>query len=161
MSHRILIAYLTHSGNTRKIAGYIHNEIGGTIFEIEPETPYPNSYNAVVAQARKEIKAGFKPALKANIDDMASYDTLFIGSPNWCSTIAPPVASFLSSHNWSGKTVVPFCTHGGGGRARMLTDIAKLCPEATILDGFEVYGSGSGNTQAQISAWLRRISANR
>lgn len=157
MSNKILIAYLTHSGNTRKIASYISNDMGGTTFEIEPETPYPNSYNAVVEQAKKEIKAGYKPALKTNMDNMESYDIIFIGSPNWWSTIAPPVATFLSAHDWSGKTVVPFCTHGGGGQARVLKDIAKLCPSATILDGFEVYGSGSGDTQAKISAWLRKI----
>ncbi|MPM00981.1 hypothetical protein SDC9_47218 [bioreactor metagenome] len=157
MSHKSLIAYFTHSGNTRKIAGCIHNEMGGAIFDIEPETPYPNSYNAVVAQAKKEIQAGHKPALKANTDDIDPYDIIFIGSPNWWHTMAPPVATFLSSHDWSGKTVVPFCTHGGGGQENVLRDIARLCPQAAILGGFEVYGGGSGDTQAKISAWLRRI----
>lgn len=161
MTDRILIAYLTHSGNTRKIADYIHNAVGGTVFEIQPEAPYPNSYNAVVEQAKKEIKAGYMPSLKTNVDSLDSYDTIFIGSPNWWSTIAPPVATFLSLNNWSGKTVVPFCTHGGGGQARVLKDIAKLCHGAKVLDGFEVYNSGSGDTQDKISAWLRKIGVTR
>lgn len=157
MAKNILIAYLTHSGNTRTIANFIHNVVGGITFEVQPEVPYPNSYNAVVEQAKKEIKAGYKPALKTDFDSIEAYDTIFIGSPNWWSTIAPPIATFLSAHDWSGKTVVPFCTHGGGGQARVIKDIGKLCPGATVLDGFDVYGSGSGDTQAKISAWLRKI----
>ncbi|AKN30049.1 flavodoxin [Clostridium carboxidivorans P7] len=159
MSKNILIAYFTHSGNTGIIANLIHNIVGGITFEVQPEVSYSNSYNMVVEQAKKEIKAGYKPVLKTNLDSIEVYDTVFVGSPNWWSTIAPPIATFLSDHDWSGKTIVPFCTHGGGGQAQVIKDIAKLCPGAAVLDGFDVYGSGSaGDTQAQISAWLHKIS---
>ena len=157
MAEQILIVYFSHSGNTRKIANLIQQEVGGVIHEIQPEVPYPNSYNSVVDQARKEIQAGYKPALQSKLDHIESYDTIFLGSPNWCSTIAPPVATFLSEYDLSGKTIVPFCTHGGGGLGKIGKDIAKLSPRSTTLRSFEVYGSGTGNTQSEVSAWLRKI----
>ena len=157
MAKQILIVYFTWSGNTCKIANLIHKEIGGTIFEIQPEVPYPNSYNATVEQAKKEIQAGYKPPLKTKIDHIESYDIIFVGSPNWWSTIAPPVATFLSEYDFSGKTIVPFCTHGGGGKGRMIRDIVKLCPKSTILEEFVIYGSGAGDAQANVSQWLLKI----
>jgi len=156
MSQKVVV-YFSHSGNTREIANLIHREVGGTIHQILPEVPYPDSYNAVVDQAKKEIQAGHKPALQSTFDHIESYDTIFVGSPNWWSTIAPPVATFLSEYDLAGKTIIPFCTHGGGGLGRIEHDIAKLCPQSTILSSLEIYGSGTGNAQAKVSAWLRKI----
>jgi flavodoxin len=157
MAEHILIVYYSRSGNTRKIANLIQQEVGGTMHEIRPVAPYPDSYNATVDQAKKEIRAGYKPALQSALDDVESYDTIFVGSPNWWDTIAPPVATFLSEHDFAGKTIAPFCTHGGGGLGRVAKDIAKLCPRSTMLSSFEVYGSGRGNVQAAVSAWLRQV----
>jgi flavodoxin len=154
MAEPILIAYFSRSGNTRRIANLVQQEVGGTLHEIQVTAPYPASYNAVVEQAKKEIQAGHKPALRSTLDDIESYDTVFVGSPNWWNTIAPPVATFLSEYDLSGKTIVPFCTHGGGGLGRIGRDIAKLCPQSTVLSSFEIYGSGRGNAQAKVSAWL-------
>jgi flavodoxin len=152
-----LIVYYSRSGNTRRIANLIHQQVGGTLHEIQPEEPYPGSYNATVDQAKKEIQAGYKPALRSTLDDIESYDTVFVGSPNWWDTIAPPVATFLSEYDLSGKTIVPFCTHGGGGLGRIGQDIAKQSPQSTVLSSFEIYGSGGGNAQVKVSAWLRDI----
>ncbi len=161
MAERILVAYFSRSGNTRKIANLIHQEVGGTIHEIQPEMPYPNSYDAVVDQAEKEIQAEYKPALQSTLDHVESYDTIFVGSPNWWDTIAPPVATFLSAYDLSGKIIVPFCTHGGGGLGRVGQDIAKLCPQSTVLSSFEIYASGTGNVQAKVSAWLSKVGMTR
>jgi flavodoxin len=157
MAEHILIVYFSRSGNTRRIANLIHQEVGGTVHEIRPEVPYPKSYDAVVEQAGKEIQAGYKPALQSRVDQIDAYDTIFVGSPNWWSTIAPPVAAFLSEYDLSGKTIVPFCTHGGGGLGRIGRDIAKLCPHSTILSSFEVDGGGTGNAQAKVTAWLKKV----
>jgi flavodoxin len=157
MKKQILIAYFSHSGNTQKIANLIHQEVGGTIHQILPEAPYPNSYNAVVNQAKKEIQAGYQPALQTTLEQIESYDTIFVGSPNWWSTIAPPVVTFLSAYDLAGKTIVPFCTHGGGGLGRIEHDLAKLCPQSTILSCLDIYGSGTGNAQVKVSGWLRKI----
>ncbi|MCX7796096.1 MAG: flavodoxin [bacterium] len=157
MSKNILIAYFSWSGNTRKIAELIHREIGGTLFEIQPEKSYPGSYNATVEQAKREIQQGYKPQLKTKIDNIELYDTVFIGSPNWWSTIAPPVATFLSEYDFSGKTIIPFCSHGGGGQGKLIRDISKLCPQSKILEPFIIYGSGAGDIQTKVSEWLRKI----
>ena len=154
MAGQVLVVYFSRSGNTRGIANLIHQQVGGTLHEIQPEESYPDSYNATVDQAKREIKAGYKPALRSTLDNIESYDTVFVGSPNWWSTIAPPVATFLSEYDLSGKTIVPFCTHGGGGLGRIGRDIARLCAQSTVLSSFEIYGSGGGNALARVSAWL-------
>jgi flavodoxin len=157
MAGQNLIVYYSRTGNTRKIADLIQQEVGGTIHEIEPETPYPGSYDATVDQAKREIQAGYKPALRSDLDSVEAYDTVFVGSPNWWNTIAPPVATFLSQHDLSGKRIVPFCTHGGGGLGRVAQDIARLCPESTVLRSFYTYGRGGVDAQARVSAWLGQI----
>ena len=157
MAEHILVVYFSRTGNTRKIANLIHQEVGGTIHELRPAKPYPEAYDAVVDQAGKEIQAGYKPALQSAVEHIASYDTIFVGSPNWWSTIAPPVATFLAEYDLAGKTIVPFCTHGGGGLARIGRDIARLCPQSTLLSALAINGSGAGNAQARVSAWLSEV----
>jgi flavodoxin len=83
MAGRNLVAYFTHSGNTRRIANLIQQEVGGTLYEIQPEVPYPSAYNAVMDQAKVEIQAGYKTALRSTLDDIESYETVLAGSPKW------------------------------------------------------------------------------
>lgn len=155
MSKTILIVYYSHSANTRKLAKLIERETGGTLCELLPENAYPDDYNTVVEQAKKEIQAGFRPALKTKVKDLASYDTVFIGTPNWWSTIAPPVATFLDDSVLSGKTVIPFCTHGGGGAGHIEATVKKLCPDSTVLSALSVYGGTAKNSQVEL--WLKKI----
>lgn len=157
MAENNLIAYYSRSGNTRKIADLIQKEIGGDLFEILPKVPYPELYNAVVDQAKIEIRTGFKPALASTVDHFGQYGNFFVGSPNWWSTVAPPVTTFLTSYDFSGKTIAPFCTHGGGGLGRIDKDLAKFCPRSVILDCFTTYGDGGANIQSRVLEWLNRI----
>ena len=161
MAEHILIVYYSRSGNTQRIAHLIQEKVGGTIHEVQPAAPYPPAYNDVVEQAKKEIQAGYKPPLKPKIDHVEAYDTVFVGSPNWWDTIAPPVATFLSENDLAGKTIVPFCTHGGGGLGSIGEDIAELCPQSTVLSSFEIYGSGGRDAQARVSAWLIKVGMTR
>jgi len=156
MKRNILIVYYSHSENTRKIAELIHNEIGGTVVRLQPAAPYPTDYDEVVRQAVKEIKAGYTPPLKAGVPDTAAFDTIFVGSPNWIRTVTPPVVTFLKEHNLSGKTIVPFCSHGGGGEENVLKDIAKLCPDSTVLSGIAILNSGDKTTKGKITEWLMK-----
>ena len=156
-----LVVYYSRSGNTQRIANLIQQAVGGTLHEIVPEAPYPRSYDATVEQAQREIQAGYKPPLESEFDSVEAYDTVFLGSPNWWSTIAPPVATFLSQHDLSGKNVVPFCTHGGGGLGRIVQEIAELCPRSTVLNCFGVYGSGGADAKARVSAWLGKVGFTR
>ena len=157
ITKKILVAYFSYSGNTREIANQIHKNAGGDIFEIQSVTKYPDDYDAVVQQARQELKSGHKPALKTKVENIKPYDLVFIGYPNWCSTIPAPVMAFLSQYDFSGKTIVPFCTHEGSGLGRSATDISKLCPKSTLLDGVAIKGSDVKTAQNKVSEWLRKI----
>ena len=152
---RNLIVYYSHSGNTEEVAKMIHKAVEGDIVKLRPADPYPRDYNSVVKQAKKEIQSGFLPKLMPHINDIVGYNNVFVGSPNWWSTIAPPVTSFLSQFDFAGKTIAPFGTHGGGGEGRMFSEIKKLCPGASVLKGFLCYGSSVGSEG--ISAWIKQI----
>lgn len=156
-TNKILVAYFSHTGNTREIANQIHKLVGGDIVEIQTVTPYPDDYNAVVKQAREELAPGYKPALKTKVENIKSYDLVFVGYPNWCSTIPAPVRTFLSEYDFSGKVIVPFCTHGSGGLARSVTDISELCPKSSFLDAFAIPGKEVKTAQNKVSEWLRKI----
>jgi flavodoxin len=158
-SGKLLVIYYSHSGNTREIAHQIHQMVGGDIMEIQPVEPYPDDYNKVVKQAKAELNSGYNPPLKTNVENIGSYDVIFLGSPNWCQTIAPPVQSFLSQTDLSGKTIVPFITHGGGGSGRSVADIAALCQESTILDALVVQGGTSGKMAS--TEWLSKFEVRR
>ena len=156
--HKVLIAYFSHSfGNTRQIAHMIQKETGGDIFEIKPKTPYTKVHKGVVAQTRKEIDAGFKPELVAMPEKLDEYDVIFVGTPNWWNTMAPPVATFLSNHDFSGKTLVPFTTHGGSGLGRYPEDMKKLCPKANFLEGETFSRNSIPDSGDAVAKWIRRI----
>jgi flavodoxin len=154
---KALTVYYSHSGNTRECARQIHQSVGGDIVELVPVERYPADYDTVVAQAKKELKLGHRPALKNRIDNIESYDVIFVGSPNWWNTVAPPVMTFLSQHDLSGKAAVPFMTHEGTGLGRSSKDIAALCPGCTVLEGLAVRGGEVQGSQHRIAAWLRRL----
>lgn len=154
---KILIVYFSRTGNTREMASQIQKATGGDIFEIVPLKPYPAAYQEVVDQAKKEINSGFKPALKTKVKDISKYDVIFVGSPNWWSTIAPPVATFLTNYDLSGKTIVPFMTHGGGGMARCEKDVQKLCPKSNFAEGLALNGHWVKKSKDEVNEWLRKI----
>lgn len=154
---KTLVVYYSHSGNTRVVAEQIAKDTGGDIFEIVPVKAYPEEYRTLTDQAKKEINENHKPAIKGKVADISQYDVIIVGSPCWWSTIAPPVATFLSSYDLSGTTVVPFMTHGGSGMGHSEADIKKLCPKSTLLEGLPVSGNAVNNSQGDVSAWLRKI----
>lgn len=147
---KILVAYFSHSGNTREIANKIHEKVGGSIFEIVTIDPYPRNYDEVVKQAKQEQESGYKPTLKTKIENIESYNVVFIGYPNWLGTIPRPVITFLLEYNFSGKTIVPFCTHEGSRLGRSVTDIKELCSQSNIPDGLAVRGGTVKNAQNEI-----------
>jgi len=156
-----LSAYFSHSGNTRVIANQIHESVGGDIFEIMSVDSYPDDYDEVVEQARKELDKKYRPRLKMKVKNMDSYNVVFIGYPNWWGTIPRPVATFLSEYDFSGKTIVPFCTHEGSALGRSVADIKGLCPQSTILEGLAVRGSDVNNARNKVSGWLRELGINK
>lgn len=139
MTNKILITYYSHSGNTKYLAEMIQNEIGGDIAEIIPVTSYSNNYNEVVEIAKVEKSQNFMPELKPLNKNLSEYDTIFVGTPVWWYTMSSPIRTFLVKNNFEGKTIVPFCTHGGGGASSTYTDMKTYAPNAEIKTGFTVY----------------------
>jgi flavodoxin len=157
VTKNILVAYFSHSGNTREIASQIHKSAGGDIFEIQSVAPYPHNYDAVVEQARQELDSDFKPALKTKMENIKPYDLVFIGYPVWWGTFPAPVKTFLSEYDFLGKTIIPFCTHEGSGLGRSVTDIAKFCPQSTLLDGIAIRGGNVKTAGNKVAEWLQKI----
>lgn len=152
---KILIAYYSWSGNTKAAALKIQKQTGGDIFEIAPKNPYPSGYNEVVAQAKNEKNENFMPELKANVKDLSNYDVIFIGTPVWWYTMAPPVKTFIAQNNFDGKIIAPFCTHGGGGASATYSDIQKLAPKAKVLQGFTTYEKTADDKS--IADWIKSL----
>lgn len=151
---KILVAYFSWSGNTKKVAEMIAEETGADLFEITPKTPYTEDYDTLVDQAQEEQKENARPEIANTVDNWDSYDTVFVGYPNWWSDVPMIINTFLESYDFSGKQVVPFCTHGGGGFGGSLSSVKKGAKDAKVLDGFEVSGSDAENAQSDVKDWL-------
>ena len=154
---KILIAYYSRTGNTRSVAQEIQKNVGGDLFEIKTTNTYPEEYQATTEQAKTEKNNNFRPELAAKVPNIDSYDVIFVGYPIWWGTMPMGVFSFLEQHNLAGKTVIPFCTHGGSGLGDNVSDIKKSLPQANVLPGFALRGSEAGKSQTEIANWLKSI----
>lgn len=155
---KTLVAYYSRTGNTMNVANEIATATDADMFRIETSDAnyYPAEYTATTQQAQREIRDGTLPPIKT-IPDLSQYDVIFIGTPCWWGTMAPPVRTFLSDADLSGKTVIPFNTHGGSGVANVHADIADLTPNSKHLSGIAVYGSMSKTSGDTVQAWLKEI----
>lgn len=154
--NKSIVVYYTWSGKTRKMAEIIAAQTGAGIVEIIPQTPYTNNYNAVVAQAKAEIQKGYLPPIQRVECDLSQYKYVYVGTPIWWGTMAPPVATFLSENNFDGKIIMPFTTHGGGGKGHSDRDIAKMCKGATVADMFSVHEGGGKSAEKELAAWIKK-----
>lgn len=141
-----LIVYFSRTGTTKELAENIHSKIGGDIAEIVPVVPYPEDYNQCIEQAQEEIEEDARPEYTISIDDISEYDTILVGYPIWWSSVPPVVRTFLDNNDLTGKTVMPFCTHGGSGIRGSMSDIRELCPESDIRDGLDESGDQAVDT---------------
>jgi flavodoxin len=149
-----LIVYYSLFQNTKNLALEISKHTGGIIRELIPDKKYSFDYNTACKEVRSEISRGFCPKLISGNEPIDDYKTIFIGTPNWFKKAAPPVTSFLKQHKFEGKTIIPFCTHGGGGFGQIENDIARECKEAIILPGIDINGN---TTSEEILNWLEAI----
>ena len=150
----VLIAYFSWGGNTRGIAEEIQNQTGADLFEITLVEPYSDDYNTVLDEAQRDQNEQARPELKEHIENMDQYDTILLGYPNWWASIPMPIASFLEEYDFSGKTIIPFCSHGGGRFGQSLTAIAKLAPDATMGEGLSIHYSGGSTLGNDVAVWL-------
>lgn len=169
-----LVVYLSRTENTEAIAEIIHQQVGGDLVELELETPYPEDYDAIVAQVDRENEMGYLPPLKTRIDDIQGYETVFLGFPTWDMQLPPPMKSFLSEYDLGGMTVIPFNTNGGYGLGSSLRQVESLCPDCSLLESFSIKGGlerdgiylaiqGERREEArtQVTDWLRDIGVSR
>ena len=169
-SDKILIVYLSRTKNTKTLAEIIHDEVGGTLVEVELENPYPEDYREIVAQVAKENESGFLPPLKTKITDLDQYDVVFVGFPTWGMQLPPPMKSFLQEYEFSGKTVIPFNTNGGYGIGSSFETVKELCPDSKVLEGFSTRGGSERDgvlfvmegekeveVKTEVRKWLEKI----
>ena len=154
---QILVAFYSKTNATRTIANFIKELTNADLLDIEPETPYPKSYFATTRQAKVEIRDNVLPPIKNEIPDLSKYTTVFIGSPNWYCTIAPPVKTFLTKVDLSGKTVIVFNTNGGSGMGTAETDVQQLCPNSTFKEGYAAFGKCNHWDIEKVKEWLQKI----
>ena len=153
---KTLIVYFSWGGNTRTVANHIHDLIGGDIVEVETVVPYPDTYEEVTQIAPGELESDYRPELKTKVENMDEYDTLIVGTPIWGGRLTPAMKSFLAGYDLSGKSIAPFCTHGGSGTAQSVSDIRSVCPNSTILGSLAVYGSRAENSRGDVEKWLEQ-----
>ena len=153
---KALIIFYSWSGNTKGIATQIHQKVGGDLVELELVKPYSSNYNTCLDEAKRDMEQGARPELKTKIADMGQYDVIYLGYPNWWATIPMPIATLLETYDFSGKTIVPFCSHGGGRLGQSVTDIAKLTPKSSIKEALSVHYGGGSSLSRDIDAWLRK-----
>ncbi|HEY1217045.1 MAG TPA: flavodoxin, partial [Bryobacteraceae bacterium] len=152
---RTLVVYLSRSGNTRVIAGELKRAFTADLFQIRTATPWPEDYEEMVAWASRMRESGTPPTLAENVSGITKYNVVFLGSPIWGMTLPAPVRTFLSTHDLSGKTLVPFFTYGCCGTGSAPETIAKLAPRARILEPFSLKCDQERDTLNSVTAWLR------
>jgi flavodoxin len=145
-------------GNTEVVANMIQRMTGGDMFHIESVTAYPKDYTEATEVAKNELRAKARPKLTRQAENMAVYNVIFLGYPNWWGTMPMPVFTFLESYDFSGKTIVPFCTHEGSGMGHSEKDIAKACPKATVLKGIAIHGTNASSAGSDVSYWIDWLS---
>lgn len=153
---KALVIFYSWSGNTRGVAAQIHRQVGGDLVELELVKPYSTNYNTCLDEAQRDQNQDARPELKIKIADISQYDVVYLGYPNWWATIPMPIATLLESYDFTGKTIAPFCSHGGGRLGQSVTDIAKLAPKAKITEGLSVHYSGGSSLSRDIDNWLRK-----
>jgi flavodoxin len=141
-------------GNTELAAKTIQRLSGGGLFRIETVKDYPDDYHRATEVAKEEQNSGARPELIGSVANMEDYGLIVLGYPNWWGTMPMPVCTFLEEYDFSGKTIIPFCTNGGSGLGRSEKDIAALCPKARLLGGLAVSASGAEGARAEVMAWL-------
>jgi len=154
---KVLVVYFSHSGNTKVVAEKISSILDGDIFEIVTVEKYPVKYNLVVNQAKKEIEDQIKPVLLNRLVNFYEYDTIVIGYPMWWYTCPMAVFTFLESYDFSGKVILPFCTHEGSALSTSVEDIKKVIPNAIVKEGLAIRGSKVSESDLLISTWLNKV----
>ena len=178
MPKRILIAYFSHEGenlvddeiidlrgkgNTKIAAEALNAQLSArgciaNLFRIEPMIPYPFSYEETNARSRQEYEDGAIPLINAGPNGFEAYEVVFLGYPNWYGTIPGPILAFLRDHDFRGKTIVPFVTHGGQRFLYSLDAIRAETEGSQLKEGFAIAAPYIASADKVIADWLAKNS---
>ena len=151
---KTLVAYFSASGVTANVAKLLAEAVGADLFEIKPAVPYTNAdLNWMDKKSRSTLEMKdehSRPAIAGRVEDMAPYDTVFVGFPIWWYVEPRIVDTFLESYDFSGKTMIAFATSGGSGIGKAEKSMQAHCPKANWKSGQLLNGSGAGD-------WAKRI----
>ena len=139
------------------MAQMIKNQTGGDVFSIVVSDKYPSDYDECLSRAQQENDANARPALNTTVQNMNSYDTIFLGFPDWCGTCPMAIFTFLESYDFAGKTIIPFCAHGTSGFGTSISDIKNVCPNSIFEQEFGVYRDSGASCEAELQAWLSEL----
>ena len=142
-------------GNTEIAAGIIKELTGADVFKIEQSKPYSKGYNDCIEEARADQQRNARPELSAYPDSLENYDVIYLGFPNYWSTMPMAVFTFLEHFDFTGKTIKPFCTHEGSGMGGSVADIKRLCPGARVEKGLAIHGGSSDKSRKAIEEWVK------
>ena len=172
--HKILVVYYSRTGqnyvsgdivnlpvgNTAAVAQMIREKTGADAFEIKTVKPYPSDYHETTEVAKKELNEQSRPEIVGGVDNIAQYDIIILGYPNWWGTMPMAVRTFMDKHDLSGKTILPFCTHEGSGMGRSVKDLKNALPKSIIKSGLPIKGSRvhrqDSSIPAEVEAWLKK-----
>ena len=159
-----LVVYWTWSDthNTKVVAEMLQQKTGADIKLIEMVTPYPFDFGGAAQAGQRDLAQAKAPAIKDMDLDISQYDPIYVGTPIWFSTYAPPARTFLQSYDFKGKTVALFCTHGQGNPATFtyLRDAKAAVPEISFFpEVFAHKGTEAANAGPALDAWIQKVSA--
>ena len=141
-------------GNAEYLARMAADATGGDIFLIQTVQTYPSDYRETTDAASVEQGNNARPELASHVENMDQYDTVVLVYPNWWGTLPMPLYTFLEEYDFSGKTILPLCTHEGSRMGSSERAIAGLCPDAVLLSGLAVRGSAASSAQAEVEEWV-------
>ena len=144
-------------GNTEVAANMIQKLTGSDIFRIDTVKTYPEGYQETTEVAREELRGNARPEISGQVDNMADYNFIYLGYPNWWGTMPMAVFTFLEAYDFGDKTIIPFCTHEGSGMGSSERDIEKICAGAGVLKGLAIRGGSVHGAQDEITDWLRDL----
>ena len=145
-------------GDVQQLADWVQKETGGDLFPIRVTDPYPSDWDACLERANEERGSDARPELQEHVSDLAQYDTVFLGYPNWWYGVPMALLSFLEQNDLSGKEVYLFCSHGTGGLANSVEQITEASPEAIISDNiFDCYEEEAASSEEAIRSWVNGL----
>lgn len=145
------------TGNTGLVADYIQKATGGNLFSIHTTEKYSPDYNTVVAQGQEEKNNNARPEISTHLENLDSYNIVFVGFPNWWYGMPMVMYSFFDEYDFSGKTIIPFCTSGGSAFSDAISEIKEAEPNATVLDGLHISGSRAASAENDINEWINGL----